>query len=129
MREGKEAKAILCFCLAYIISKAWTLLPEDKTTHDYFPFHDFEVTLRFHVYTICGIGQMIALYCGLSFLFERFKTQIIVLLALYMLDLPDYLFIYQEALFYIGHWPIEFGLIKGIIIIFIGLKTYLQWKH
>lgn len=130
MREGKEAKAILCFCFAYLLSKSWTLFPESDTLYRFFLFKpEIQLTLRMHLWFVCRIAEIIAIYCGVSMLIERFRWEITVILVLYMLDLPDYLLIYQEALFYIGHWPIEFGLIKGIIIIFIAAKTYLQWKH
>lgn len=130
MRESKEAKAIFFFCLAYLLSKEWTLFPESDTLYSFFLFKpEIQLTLRMHLWFACRIAEIIAIYCGVSLLFERFKFEITVILILYILDLPDYLFLYQEALFSIGRLPIEFGLIKGIVFIFIAALTYFKWKH
>jgi hypothetical protein len=125
----REAKAILFFCGAYVISKMWTVFHESTVTFDFFWFHDQPLTLRMHLWFICRIAEIIMIYCGITFLIEKFKNEITAILVLYILDLPDYLLIYQEALFYIGSIPIEFGMIKGVLMIIIALITYLKWKH
>lgn len=120
---SKERKAFLILCIGYIISKAWTMLPESSEVHSFFPLYTIEMTTRTYAWILCSLAHMVITYVAITLLFEKLRGEIFIVCILYILDIPDYLIFYCEPLFSLGPLPVEYGLIKGIGICIITLTT------
>ena len=127
-----ERRAIICFVVAYVISKAWTLLPESDIVHAFFPFNDMQLTLRMHAWFLCKIVEFIIVYYGITILMIHLRTTALIIWVLYVIDILDYSLLYSEPLFYLHLWrpfPVEYGLLKGVSLIAIAGFTVIPWKR
>lgn len=117
-------KILLTVLASYLVYKIWVLLPESSDLKDFFPFTDQKLALRMHVYFICERAAALILIYG----FKPFikNPYFNILFLIYALDILDYLLFYCEPLIMIGLLPVEYGLIKGVLLI--ALVT-LYFKH
>lgn len=119
-----EGKILLTILVSYLVYKLWVLLPESAEVKDYFPFTDQKLALRMHVYFICErLAALIVVYAFRPFIRNPYFN---ILFLIYALDIVDYLLFYCEPLIMIGSLPVEYGLIKGVLLI--ALVT-LYFKH
>lgn len=117
-------KILLTILASYLVYKLWVLLPESSDVKDYFPFTDQKLALRMHVYFICErAAALILIYAFRPFIKNPYFN---ILFLIYTLDIVDYLLFYCEPLIMIGSLPVEYGLIKGVLLI--ALVT-LYFKH
>lgn len=126
-----ERRAVLCFVLAFVISKAWTLLPESEVLHAFFPFNEAVLTLRMHAWFLCKIVELVIIYYGITILTTHLRTEVAIIWILYVIDILDYCLVYSEPLFYLHLWrpfPVEYGLLKGVCLIVIAGFTVIRWK-
>jgi hypothetical protein len=122
----QEGKILLTILVSYLVYKLWVLLPESADAKDYFPFVDQKLTLRMHVYFICErLATLIIIYAFRPFLRNPYFN---ILFVIYALDILDYLLFYCEPLIMIGSIPVEYGLIKGILLISL-LSFYIKNEH
>jgi len=126
MSLSAEKKAIVLLFVAYLVSKAWTILPESNATHDFFPLYDIQLTTRTYAWILCSIAQIVIIYWAVWPFFVKLRGEMFVICILYFLDIPDYLIFYCEPLFYLGALPVEYGLIKGGLILIITLTSYFK---
>ena len=126
MSLSAEKKSLVLLFVAYAVSKTWTLLPEQSSTHDFFPFYDIQLTTRTYAWILCSISQIVIIYWAIWPLFVKLRGEMFVICILYILDIPDYLIFYCEPLFYLGSLPVEYGLLKGIGILIITAISYFK---
>lgn len=126
MNLSAEKKALALLFVAYLVSKAWTLLPVSSATHDFFPFYDIQLTTRTYAWILCSISQIVIIYWAVWPLFVKLRGEMFVICILYILDIPDYLIFYCEPLFYLGSLPVEYGLLKGGLISIITVTSFLK---
>lgn len=117
-------RGLLTILVSYLVYKLWVLLPESSDLKDYFPFTDQKLALRMHVYFICErAAALILIYAFRPFIKNPYFN---ILFLIYALDIVDYILFYCEPLIMIGSLPVEYGLIKGVLLI--ALVT-LYFKH
>lgn len=110
-----EGKILLYLLASYLIYKIWVVLPESTQTKDYFPFSDQLITLRMHVYFICErASALVVIYAFRSVIRNPYFN---ILFTLYALDIVDYMLFYCEPIIMIGGLPVEYGLLKGMLLI------------
>ena|ERR1041384_2357161 len=126
MKFQGERKALVLLFVAYIVSKAWTLLPESYATHDYFPLYDIELTFRTYAWILCNIAMVVIMWVAIWPFFKQLRGEVFVVCFLFILDIPDYLIFYCEPLFYLGSLPVEYGLLKGIGFGLVTLTAYFK---
>jgi hypothetical protein len=127
---SKEAKVLILFLLAFIVSKIWTVLPESDVERDYFLYADQVITERTHLYFIFERVQMMIIVSAFSLLISKYKVEFNILFFVVTLDLFDYLLFYCEPMFYLYKYPVEWSLIKGIFIALVGAKClYTEIKN
>jgi len=126
MRFEGERKALVLLFVAFLVSKAWTMLPESNVTHDFFPLIDYHLTSRTYAWILCSIAQVVIMWVAIWPFFKQLRGEVFVVCLLFILDIPDYLIFYCEPLFYLGSLPVEYGLIKGIGFGLVTLNAYFK---
>jgi hypothetical protein len=122
----QETKILLTILVSYLVYKLWVILPESTDVRDYFPFADQKLTLRMHIYFICErLATLIIIYAFKPFLRNPYFN---ILFVIYALDILDYLLFYCEPIIMIGPLPVEYGLIKGVLLISL-LSFYIKNEH
>lgn len=121
-----EKKAFAWLFVSFLVSKAWTMLPESNEVYSFFPYTDMELTTRTYAWILCIFAQVAIIYVAVLPLFVKLRGEIIIVCILFLLDIPDYLIFYSEPLFYLGPLPVEYGLIKGVLFGLVTLTTYFK---
>lgn len=122
----QSGRILLTILASYFVYKLWVLLPESTDVKDYFPFADQKLALRMHVYFICErLTALIVIYAFRPFIKSPYFN---ILFLIYALDIVDYLLFYCEPLIMIGSLPVEYGLIKGVLLIAL-VTLYFKNEH
>lgn len=125
--RSNEAKVLAILVLALIVSKLWTRYPESDILHDDLILITKQpLTLRMHYYFIFSILSSIIALSALYVVFKKYRWAVHCIVILFILDLADYKIMYGEPLIYYKDYPIEYGLIKGISMVFICVIVFIK---
>ena len=123
-----EKKALVWLFVAFMVSKAWTLLPESTVTYSFIPFYDVQLTARTYAWILCSIAMVSIMWWGILPLFAHIREEVFIICCLFLLDIPDFLILYCEPLVTLHvstlSLPVEYGLIKGLTF---GVITLITW--